>query len=214
MIYKKKIIYFLIAIIAIIAMVVLCNHTGSRTPDTLRIKAKELRLYCKKNGYSTDIAILVDYSVHSGCTRFFVWDFNRDKTVLESICAQGCGKGKNEGKNVFSNENGSLCSSLGHYKIGKEKTMNSPKGRPAFILYGLDKTNSNAYKRGILLHPVYLPPTVIYPFKIPVAKFELFGKTIIRPYSEGCVTIPFDKYHKVAKILRGTEKPVIMWVYN
>ncbi len=213
MINKKKIIYSIIAA-AIIAIVILCNHIGSSAPDTLEAKAEELRSYCKKNGYNTDISVLVDYSIHSGCVRFFVWDFKKGEAILKSICAQGCGKGKNEGKGVFSNENGSLCSSLGHYKIGKEKEMTNPKGRPAFILYGLDKTNSNALERGILLHPVYLSPTPIYPFNIPETKLKLFGKTILRPYSEGCVVIPFDKYDKVTEILRKAEKPVILWVYN
>ncbi len=150
--------------------------------------------------------------VHSGKVRFFVWDFNKEKVVLSSICAQGCGKGNTYGKNKFSNEVGSKCSSLGHYKIGESRMM--MKGtRPAYTLYGLDKTNSNAFKRAILLHPVHLPNFAIYPFRISSKKYRILGWTI-RPYSEGCITIPFAKYKKVSKIIKKTDKPIIIWVYK
>lgn len=45
---------------------------------------------------------------------------------------------------------GSFCSSFGYYGVGKEKTMSKLKGRKALLLYGKDKTNSNALQRGIL----------------------------------------------------------------
>ena len=115
-------------------MVLLCaiaifSIIGNRLPDNIETKAKELKEYCVKNNYNTNVGVMVDYSVHSGCARFVVWDFKNNKVLLKSICAQGCGKGENQGKNVFSNEIGSLCSSLGHYKIGKKRKMNSIKGR-------------------------------------------------------------------------------------
>ena len=213
---KRKIfIITSVAIFLLLCTIILFRIIGNRLPDDIETKAQELKEYCAKNNYNTNIGVLVDYSVHSGRTRFIVWDFKNNKALLKSICAQGCGKGENQGKNVFSNEIGSLCSSLGHYKIGKERKMNSIKGRPALNLTGLDSTNSNAIARGILIHPVHLPSFSIYPFSIPSKVYRIFGKAFMRPYSEGCVTIPFDNYKETVTILNENKgKPIILWGYT
>lgn len=212
---KTKRLLLLISFVVLLCTIALFRIIGNSLPGDIEAKAQELKEYCAKRDYNTNVGILVDYAVHSGRTRFVVWDFNNNKALLKSICAQGCGKGKNHGKKVFSNEIGSLCSSLGHYKIGKERKMNSIKGRPALNLIGLDSTNSNAKVRGILIHPVHLPPFSIYPFSIPERVFRIFGRAIMRPYSEGCVTIPFDNYKKTVTILNENKsKPVILWVYT
>ena len=130
--------------ILFIFLLLLFLITGQSTPKDLDERAEEALEYCKENGYSTDYCLLVDYGRHSGRVRFFIWDFNKGKPILKSLCAHGYGKGSTARKPVFSNEPGSFCSSLGHYRVGKEKTMSKPKGRKALVLYGKDKTNSNA----------------------------------------------------------------------
>ena len=133
--------------------------------------------------------------------------------VLRSLCAHGYGKGSTARRPVFSNEVGSFCSSLGHYRVGKEKTMSKPTGRKALLLYGKDKSNSKALQRGILIHPVSLPNFSIYPFLIPVKVHKVLGHKI-RPKSEGCITIPFRKYAKVVKTVKSSNKPLMLWVYE
>ena len=187
--------------------------TGQSTPKDLDERAEEALEYCKENGYSTDCCLLVDYGRHSGRVRFFLWDFEQDKPVLKSLCAHGYGKGSTARKPVFSNEPGSFCSSLGHYRVGKEKTMSKPKGRKALLLYGQDKTNNNALQRGILIHPVSLPNFSIWPLMIPVKVHNVLGHKI-RPKSEGCITIPFRKYEKVSEIVKSSSKPLMLWVYE
>lgn len=115
---------FFIAVISFLFFI-----TGHSTPRNLDERAEEAMEYCKENGYNTDYCLLVDYGRHSGRVRFFLWDFEQDKPVLKSLCAHGYGKGSTARKPVFSNEPGSFCSSLGHYRVGKEKTMSKPKGR-------------------------------------------------------------------------------------
>ena len=187
--------------------------TGHSTPKDLDERAEEALEYCNKNGYSTEYCLLVDYGRHSGRVRFFLWDFEKEKPVLKSLCAHGYGKGSTARKPVFSNEPGSFCSSLGHYRVGREKTMNKPKGRKALVLYGKDKTNSNTLQRGILIHPVSLPNFPIYPLMIPVKVHKVLGHKI-RPKSEGCITIPFRKYEKVSKVAKSSNKPLMLWVYE
>lgn len=186
---------------------------GRSIPVDLDKKAQEALEYCKKNNYSTDYCLLVDYGRHSGRVRFFMWDFEKSRPALRCLCAHGYGKGSTARQPIFSNETGSFCSSLGHYRVGKEKSMSKPKGRKALLLYGKDKTNNNALQRGILIHPVYLPNFTLYPLMIPVKVHKVFGHKI-RPMSEGCVTIPFRKYADVAKTVKASEKPMLLWVYD
>lgn len=83
--------------------------TGLSTPKDLDERAEEALEYCKKNGYSTEYCLLVDYGRHSGRVRFFLWDFQKEKQVMKSLCAHGYGKGSTARKPVFSNEPGSFC---------------------------------------------------------------------------------------------------------
>ena len=207
----KRIILTAISIVTLLLLLFLI--TGYSTPKDLDERAEEALEYCNKNGYSTDYCLLVDYGRHSGRVRFFLWDFEKDKPAMKSLCAHGYGKGSTARKPVFSNEPGSFCSSLGHYRVGKEKTMSKLKGRKALVLYGKDKTNSNALQRGILIHPVSLPNFSIWPLMIPVKVHNVLGHKI-RPKSEGCITIPFRKYEKVSEIVKSSSKPLMLWVYE
>ena len=207
----KRILFTAISLAALLFLLSLI--TGHSTPKDLDDRAEEALEYCKENGYSTDYCLLVDYGRHSGRVRFFLWDFEKEKPVLKCLCAHGYGKGSTARKPVFSNEPGSFCSSLGHYRVGKEKTMSKPKGRKALVLYGKDKTNSNALQRGILIHPVTLPNFSIYPLMIPVKVHKVLGHKI-RPKSEGCITIPFRKYEKVSNVAKSSNKPLMLWVYE
>ncbi len=158
-------------------------------PIDLKAKAAELKEYCVKNGYNTDYAILVDYSRFSLQKRLFVYDFNQEKVILKTISGHGSGGDSTLLMADFSNVSGSHCSSLGHYKISRERKMyNRPC--PAFEVDGLDKTNSNARSRGILIHPS------------------------VGPLSWGCVTLPFCEYYKLSKLLHSLPQNVIMWVYE
>lgn len=204
----------LLTAISIAAMLFLLSLiTGYSTPKDLDERAEEALEYCKENGYSTDYCLLVDYGRHAGRVRFFLWDFEKEKPALKCLCAHGYGKGSTARKPVFSNEPGSFCSSLGHYKVGKEKTMSKPKGRKALVLYGQDKTNSNAIQRGILIHPVSLPNFPIWPLMISVKVHKVLGHKI-RPKSEGCITIPFRKYEEVSNVAKSSNKPLMLWVYE
>ena len=78
---------------------------------------------------------------------------------------------------------------LEYHKIGRERKMYKLPAM-AFELDGLDKTNSNARSRAILLH-------------------KSFG-----PMSLGCVTVPLVRYNKVAELLHSQSGGVILWAYK
>lgn len=162
-----------------------CNNK----PIDIKVKAVELKAYCARNGYNTDYAILVDYGRTSLQRRIFVYDFRQDKIVISSLAGHGTGGRSTVLRADFGNAHGSHCSSLGHYKVGRNRMMYNRPRVPAFELIGLDKTNSNAHERGILIHPSAWP------------------------LSWGCVTMPVHRYHQLSEFLK-TQRNVIMWVYE
>ena len=110
----------------------------------LREKAQAGKAYCDKNEYNTNYCFLVDFSIHSGKRRFFVWDFKGDSVKYASLCAHGYGKNSTLSKPVFSNVEGSYCSSLGKYKVGI-RSYSKWGINVHYKLHGLEATNNNAF---------------------------------------------------------------------
>jgi len=140
-------------------------------PNTKQ-KANEALVYCQTNKFNTDFCILIDMRVHSGLKRFFVWDFNKDTITHSFLVSHGCGSNPwatdyTKENPFFSNENGSHCSSLGKYKIGQRAYSNWGV-HIKYVLYGLEKSNSNALARYIVFHSWEATPNEeIYPDGTP-----------------------------------------------
>lgn len=168
----------------------------------LKAKADSAKTFCKQKGYNMQYCILIDFSIHSGKNRFFVWDFAKDTIKHESLCCHGYGKGSSQSKPLFSNIEGSYCSSLGKYKVGV-RSYSSWGINMHYKMHGLEKTNSNAFKRIIVLHshnPV--PEEEIYPNHLPLG------------WSQGCPVINNSIMRKVDVLLKKSDTPVLMWIYN
>ena len=176
-----------VSVISLIAIAfLLCNLR----PVDLHDKADALKSYCHEHGYNTDYGVLVDFGRFSLQKRLYVYDFNKNKVVMTSLSGHGSGGKSTILRPDFSNAHGSHCSSLGHYRIGRHRHMYNRPYVPAVELHGLDKTNSNAKDRGILIHPW------------------------AGPLSWGCVTLPFVRYHQLSELLDSLPQNVIMWVYE
>ena len=162
--------------------------------------------YCQKHRLSENYAIVVDFNKPSGLHRFFVCDLKKHTIVASSLCAHGAGGGSTFKQAVFCNEVGSNCSSLGHYKIvGKHKMRTS--GLPSFKLIGLDKSNSNAESRGILIHSAKLISMFrwgMYPFYLPMDK----------RISSGCFAVDIDMMEKIEKILEKERSPILVYAFK
>ena len=201
---------FFISLLSLISVSTVYLFSQNSTPtkeesaERLNEKAEEALSFCKKNGYNTDFCILVDMKIHSGKYRMFVYDFNNKKVERKALCAHGCGKDEKQSTGaqpLFSNEEGSLLTSLGKYKIGGSSY--SQYGiNVHYKLYGLESTNSNAFKRIIVLHShTPVPATEIYPLHLPMG------------WSFGC---PVTDNHTMTYLdakLKNTKKPVLLWIY-
>lgn len=187
---KKKVI-----IIGLLAFLLYSGVGFFYNPTIEQSKINEVYAYSKAHNMNTNIAIFCDFNRHSGKKRFLVYDFNKKKVILSSLCAQGKGSG-------FSNKAGSYCSSLGFYEVSSYHVMRIGCG--SFILKGKSQTNSNAINRGILIHPYFTVPDIpIYPIYTS------------RKASKGCFVISPIKFLIPKKLIRkNSNKPILLYAYN
>lgn len=123
--------------------------------DKFRKKIRKLI----KQAYSKDFFIVVDFSKHSSEKRLFVVK-KSDGTILRSHhVAHGKGSDWNNTGYVqeLSNENMSKKSSGGMMVTGNvyhwgKKFPNRWNPKPKLKLYGLEDTNSNVFRRAIVVH--------------------------------------------------------------
>lgn len=103
---------------------------------------------------STQYVIMFDASKPASTNRLAVLDLRgpTPTVVLRSTVAVGSGSDRNKDglPEAFGNDQNSHMTSLGLYRIGP-----SYRGKygTSYLLDGLDRTNSNARSRSVVLHP-------------------------------------------------------------
>ena len=163
----------------------------------LKIKAEAAKTFVKTNSYNDQVCFLIDMNLPSGQNRFFIYDLKKDTIKNAGVVTHGrCNQQWLEGRK-YSNEPGCGCTSLGKYKIGI-----SYHGRfgLAYKLHGLDKTNSNAFKRYVVLHA-----------------HECVPETEIKDdicQSDGCPTVAPGYLQQLKSIIEKSSKPVLLWIYE
>ena len=161
---------------------------------------QQVQDYCKKFDYNDDYYIICDFGRASGKKRFYVYNLNNKQRIMRSYCMHGNGGGSTDERPVFSNDLGSNCSSVGLFALqglGSYRIKNSIK------LTGLDKTNSMAYARGLLIHA-----------SKKTARFHGESKYIpIGKESHGCFTVSPKCLAELKTIyaLHGKRKKILMW---
>lgn len=175
-------------------------YTYVKTTPSFRDK-KALLEYCKSKRFNTHYCIFVNYSIQSGNSRFFIYDFEKQEIIYKCRCAHGLGGGSTARKPVFSNSYGSLCSSLGKFVISG---VGSANFRNSFRVKGLDESNSNAARRGILIHAGR-----------NVTRHKLLPWMLLSKTSEGCLTITKEGLSKLHDIYNSeNNKRILIYSYN
>lgn len=147
--------------------------------------------------YNKEIAFFIDMKIPSGKNRFFVYDLKGNKIIDKGIVAHGSGSETGiQGKLKFSNIENSLSTSLGSYYIGNYYTGKFGK---AYKLYGLDKTNNNAFKRDIVFH---------YYYDVPYNEKDGY---ICNSY--GCPMVNKRYFERIAKIIDASDSNILMRIY-
>ncbi|WP_317207268.1 murein L,D-transpeptidase catalytic domain-containing protein [Chryseobacterium turcicum] len=168
-------------------------------------KAEEALAFCKSKKMNTDFCILIDMSLHSGVSRFIIWDFKEQKIVNKYLVGHGCGNNSwssdgSKDNPQFSNQDGSHLSSLGKYQLG-ERGRSDWGINVKYLMHGLDKTNNNALKRFIVFHSWNL-----------MSDEEVYPKG--SPEGWGCPTISNNAMRELDPIIQNAKKPLLMWIYN
>ena len=167
-------------------------------------KAKEALQFCKSNDCNTDFCILIDMKIHSGKYRMFVYDFKKQEVERKALLAHGAGKDdkKSTGAEpLFSNEEGSWLTSLGKYKTGA-RAYSQYGINVHYKLHGLEASNSNAFKRIIVLHSF-----------TPVSSFEIYPFHLPMGWSMGCPVTDDETMTWLDAKLKDTKKPVLLWIF-
>ncbi|PZR29501.1 MAG: hypothetical protein DI535_01965 [Citrobacter freundii] len=148
-------------------------------------------------GYSTKYAFLINLGLKSGKKRFLVLDLESKSVIASGLVAHGRGKEKFTLNKKYSNRYGSSCSSLGLYKVGCCYKGDFGK---SFRLIGLEKTNNNALNRAIVLHSMGCIPDEEIDY--PICQ------------SEGCPSVSPGFLETISKIIKSTDKPVLLWAFD
>jgi len=173
--------------------------------NLLEKKAKEAYEYCSKENLNTNYCILVNMNIHSGKNRLYVWDFTTNSIVKTGLCSHGCcdsawGEDETKQDPQFSNIHESHCSSLGKYKIGKRGYSNWGI-HVNYKLHGLEKSNTNAYDRFIVLHSWKM-----------IGDQETFPEGTAEGW--GCPAVSNKLMKYLDKTFKKITKAPLFWIYK
>lgn len=158
-------------------------------------KAYELKQFAQRKGFSRKYAFLIDMSLPSGKKRFFIYDLQKDSVLHAGLVAHGSCNEPFRRTPYFSNKPNTGCSSEGRYKVG-----HAYRGRfgKSYKLHGLDSTNSNAYKRVVVLHAYGCVPD---------------EETIVPLCNSlGCPMVSYNFRDTLATYIDRSQKPILLWI--
>ncbi len=166
--------------------------------ENLKKEAAVIRRFLGESPkYNSDVAFFLDMKIESGKNRFFIYDLKHDKLLDKGLVGHGSGSETGiVGKLKFSNVKNSNCSSLGKYAIGGSYTGKFGK---SYKLYGLEKTNSNAFDRNIVLHKYCDVPFEEQPY--PICN------------SLGCPMVNEKFFGVIEKLIDNSKKKIILVMY-
>jgi hypothetical protein len=182
-------------------LIISCSKLESQANNIVdylpKSKISELKNYLKGKNYNQDLAVFINFKVHSGKYRYFVYDLKNDKILQKAIVAHGDGSiVENSNTLKFSNIDGSHQSSLGKYEI---RESYSGKFGKAYRLDGLDETNSNARARAIVLHSYYCIPDK--------------ESSDLACLSFGCPMLSKNAFNETAKYIDQSKKTILLYAF-
>ena len=169
----------------------------SNEPSILVSRVREARGYIDEKHLSTRYCFLLDMTVHCGKKRFFVYDLVTNKIAFSGLVSHGSGGMDYSLSPKFSNDPGSNCTSLGKYKVGEVYYGQYGK---SYKLYGLENSNSNAFRRAVVLHSYDCVPDE-----------EIFPKGVCN--TSGCAGVSANFFKQISTIIEESQKPILLWIY-
>jgi hypothetical protein len=163
----------------------------------LQSKAVIAKIFTRQNYFDTSFCFFIDMSLPANHKRFFIYDLKSDSIRNSGLVTHGnCNQLWLEGRK-YGNEIGCGCSSLGKYKIGNPYYG---KFGLAFKLHGLDNSNSNAFKRYVVLHSHSCVPD------------SEVAEEICQ--SNGCPTVSSNFLKQLEPVIKTSKKPILLWIFE
>jgi hypothetical protein len=171
--------------------------SSSEVMSRLKEKAELAKDFVDQNGFDVSYCFMIDMRLPSGKNRFFVYNLLKDSLEAAGLVTHGKGSESESGALVFSNAPNSNCTSLGKYKIGSPYNGNFGL---SYKLMGLDKTNSRALDRAVVLHSYFgVPKEEVYPASICL--------------SEGCPAVSSAFFTQLKGYMDESQEPILLWIY-
>lgn len=173
--------------------------------DKYTAKHNEARSFVKENHFNQNYYFLLDFSIHSGKNRFFIYDFSKKEVTQSALVTHGsCDMLEPNPtayeKAKFSNKLDSHCSSRGKYKIGT-RDYSTWGIHVKYWLHGLEPSNSKALERIVVLHSWSI-----------VEDYEVFPD--YSPLSWGCPAVSNSFMKVLDELLKKSNKPVLLWIVD
>lgn len=180
----------------IYADVNLVNTGLSRDVFTMALKGLK-KLDTGGKLQNPNIVTIADYSQSSNKKRLYVIDLKNKRLLFNTYVAHGRNTGEEYAKS-FSNEEGSLKSSLGFY-ITENPIVGSHTGF-ALMINGVEKGfNDHAIKRAIIIHAAE------YATENFIKKYGRLGRSL------GCPSLPPDMNKLIIETIKGG---TCLFLYN
>ncbi len=196
---------------SIFSFLLIVNFWGCSQEKTKPVPVKDYNSYhedalsfIEQNGYNTDYYFLLDFSIHPGKNRFFIYDFDEkvftDKAlVTHGACDVLSANSEKREKAKFSNTPDSHCSSIGKYVLGNRDYSGWGIGTK-YWMNGLEETNNKAVERVVVLHSwEIIPDEEVYPNTIAL--------------SWGCPAVSDNFMRKIdEKIQQSSNRKILLWI--
>ena len=167
--------------------------------QVISIEEKLERKTAEYEMLSEEIVMFVDYSLSIKQKRFFVYDVKKKKILYSDFVGHAYKSGRYRPIRT-SNIRGSLKTSLGVYQVGRKYKGSYGE---SYKLRGLSSSNSNAFKRYIVVHTIMRPnSTMEFDSKGNVRYVGPDKGKIDYLYSEGCFVFYQESYPDVASFMK------------
>lgn len=156
-----------------------------------------LSAYADSRSFNSELALLIDLRRPSGEPRAVLMNLKTGAALDSGLVAHGrCNQYWLQGRQ-YGNAIGCGCSSLGKYKIGA--AYNGRFGA-AYKLHGLDSSNSNAFKRNVVLHAHDCVPS------------SATAEEICQ--SDGCPTLSPAFLQRLHTVIKKSRRPMLLLIYD
>lgn len=202
---KRRVTVILLSILVLLAAGAgVCSFLfgwfDGRRYECIEARAEQALKYAGRKGMNTNYCLFVDYGIPSGSPRVFVWSFAEGKVVYRGHAMHGPGKGSTAETPVFSNAPGSHCSSIGKFEVTRR---HGKRNKTGYYLKGLERSNSQAYYRGIMIHSSKWVDRNTWRKYIPLNARSCLG----------CVTVSTRDMRYIGRLVEKEDRHLLLWSY-